>query len=113
MSLRGDLHLYRRVLQEARPHWPKIAGIFAIDLLASPLGLLTPLPLKIAVDSVIGDHQLPEFLQTALPAARTRSRAAVLGVAIGLLILLAILRQLQSLVSSLLRTYTSEKLVLA
>jgi ATP-binding cassette subfamily B protein len=112
MSLRGELHLYRRVLQEARPHWPKIAGIFAIDLLASPLGLLTPLPLKIAVDSVIGDHRLPMLLQTALPAALTRSRAAVLGVAIGLLILLAILRQLQSLVSSLLRTYTSEKLVL-
>src|SRR5262245_12364255 len=59
MSLRGDLNLYGRVLREARPHLAKIAGIFALDLLASPLGLLTPLPLKIAVDSAIGGHPLP------------------------------------------------------
>src|SRR5262249_15185795 len=51
-------------------------------------------------------------LQRALPAALTGSRAAALGVAIGLLILLAILAQIQNLASSLLRTYTSEKLVL-
>jgi ATP-binding cassette subfamily B protein len=112
MNLRGDLSLYRRVLQEARPHLAKIAGIFALDLLASPLGLLTPLPLKIAVDSAIAGHPLPGFLQRALPAALTGSRAAALGVAIGLLILLAILAQIQNLASSLLRTYTSEKLVL-
>jgi ATP-binding cassette subfamily B protein len=112
MSLRGDLNLYRRVLQEARPHLAKIAGIFVLDLLASPLGLLTPLPLKIAVDSAIGDHPLPGFLHRALPEALTESRAGALWLAIGLLILLAILAQLQSLTSSLLRTYTSEKLVL-
>jgi len=112
MRVRGDLELYRRVLQQARPHWLKIAGIFGLDLLSSPLGLLTPLPLKIAVDSVIGAHPLPAFLQMLLPATLSNSRAAALGIAVGLLIFLAILAQLQSLASSLLRTYTTEKLLL-
>ena len=49
-----DLTLYRRVLRQAWPYWPYIAGIFLLDLLASPLALLTPLPLKIIVDSAVG-----------------------------------------------------------
>src|SRR5438445_3767766 len=101
MKLRGDLELYRRVFQQARPHWGKIAVIFCVDLLSSPLGLLLPLPLKIAVDSAVGSHPLPRLLQIGAPA---------LGIAVGLLIMLAVLVQLESLASSLLRTYTSEKL---
>src|SRR5947208_9282469 len=112
MNVHGDLHLYRQILRQARPHWAEIAAILGLDLLASPLGLLTPLPLKIAVDSVIGEHPLPQFLQKTLPPALASSRPAALGVAAGLLIFLAILAQLQNLASSWLRTYTGEKLVL-
>ncbi len=54
-----DVTLYRRLLRQARPYWPYIGGIFLLSLLSSPLSLLTPLPLKIAVDSVIGSHPLP------------------------------------------------------
>ena len=49
----SDLTLYRRLLQLARPYWLHIIGIFLFSLLATPLTLLTPLPLKIAVDNVI------------------------------------------------------------
>jgi len=112
LSAAADLQLYRRLAQQARPHWMKIAGILALDLLASPLGLLTPLPLKLAVDSAIGAHPLPEYLQKALPAALSASPAAALAVAVVLLLFLALLTQLQNLASSWLHTYTSEKLVL-
>jgi len=112
MSARADFALYRRIIRQARPHWAKIAGIFGLDLLAGPLGLLTPLPLKIAVDSVIGGRPLPGLLQQALPAGLSHSGSASLGVAVLLLVLLAILAQAQSLASSWLRTYTGEKLVL-
>src|SRR5215471_2035371 len=112
MRLRGDLHLYRRVFLEARPHLAKIGGFFALDLLASSLGLLTPLPLKTAVDSAIDGHPRLGFLKRALPEALTDSREAALVVAIGPLILLAILAQLQNLASPLLRSYPSEKLAL-
>jgi ATP-binding cassette subfamily B protein len=112
-----DLTLLRRLLQRVRPYWLHISGIFLISLLATPLALLTPLPLKIAVDSVIGSEPLPAFLVTlskiiGLPAAVTRSDTMVLGLAAGLLVTVALLSQLQELGSSLLSTYTAEKLVL-
>src|SRR5205085_1925421 len=48
-----DVTLYRRLLRQARPYRLHIVGIFLLSLLQSPLALLTPLPLKIAVDSVV------------------------------------------------------------
>ena len=45
-------HLYKRLLCQARPYWAHIGGILLLGLLSTPLALLTPLPLKIAVDSV-------------------------------------------------------------
>src|SRR5437868_6594031 len=103
MKAHGDISLYRRLAQQARPHWGRMAGIFALDLLSSPLGLLTPLPLKIAVDNAIGAQPLPGFLRIALPTGFTGSRAAALGLAVGLLLLLALLAQLQSLRSLFMR----------
>src|SRR5258708_39597466 len=85
----GDLHLYRRLLRESRPYWPYILGIFLLDLVGTPLALLSPLPLKIAVDSAIGNHPLPRFLDVLLPGAVTQSPAAVLVLAGGLLVGLA------------------------
>src|SRR6476659_7374372 len=50
----GALTLYRRLVAEARPYWPHTLAYLLLSLLATPLALLAPLPLKIAVDSVIG-----------------------------------------------------------
>src|SRR2546426_10657967 len=91
----SDIALYRRLLRQARPYWPHLAGLFAIGLLASPLALLDPVPLKIVFDSVLGAHPLPAYLAAALPAATTRSAATLLAVAIGLLIAVAALAQVQ------------------
>jgi ATP-binding cassette subfamily B protein len=107
-----DLTLYRRLLRQARPYWWHIGGIFLLSLLSSPLALLTPLPLKIAVDSVLGAHPLPGFLNVLVPAAGIHSNFAVLAMAAGLLVGITFLSQLQELASSLLRTYTGERLVL-
>src|SRR6266571_2772888 len=90
----GDLHLYRRVLRESQAYWPHILGIFLLDLLGTPLGLLSPLPLKIAVDSAIGNHPLPRFLSVLLPVTVTPSPAAALALAVGLLVTLALVNQL-------------------
>src|SRR5207247_10665936 len=86
----GDLKLYRRLAEQARSSSPSILSLFLLSLLASPLALLAPIPLKIAVDSVLDALPLPGFLQALAPAAATRSPAAVLFVvpALALLILL-------------------------
>ncbi len=107
-----DLALFRRLLQQARPYWVHVVGIFLLGLLATPLGLLTPLPLKIAIDSAIGTHPLPRFLSRVLPASAVRSPAAILAIAILLLLGVAALENLFALANSFLRTWTAEKLLL-
>jgi ATP-binding cassette subfamily B protein len=108
----GDLALFRRLLRMARPYWLHIGILLLVSLLSSPLALLTPLPLKIAVDSAIGTRPLPGFLDALLPDAATSSAGAVLVVAAGLAIAVALLTGLLELASSVLSVYTGEKLVL-
>src|SRR5437773_10979853 len=81
-----DVALYRRLLRQARPYWLHLAVLFGIGLLASPIALLNPVPLKIVVDSVLGSRPLPGWLAAALPTAAARSPSTLLSVAIRLLI---------------------------
>ncbi len=106
----SDLNLYRRLLRQARPYWFHIGLIFVLDVLGMPLALLTPLPLKIAVDSVIGSKPIPTLFDSLISS---RSKSGMLVFAVLLLVGLALLRQLQELASSLMHTYTGERLVLA
>ena len=79
--------------------------------MATPLALLSPLPLKIAVDSVLGKVALPHWLTVLLPNIAVASKRGELFVATGLLLAVALLASLQSLASWLLQTYTGERLV--
>jgi ATP-binding cassette subfamily B protein len=101
---RTNLRLYRRLLGQARPYWPHLAGLLALSLLAPALKLLSPLPLKFAVDGVLGGHPLP------WPLAGLGG-PGLLAVAAVLLVLVALLGQAVGLASSLLGTYIGEKLV--
>src|SRR5919112_535540 len=86
-----ELGLYRRLLRQARPYWPHLGGLLLLSLLSAPLTLLAPLPLKIVVDSVLGSHPLPGFLEALLPQPLADSNTALLGFAIGLLLAVALL----------------------
>jgi ATP-binding cassette subfamily B protein len=106
-----DFGLYRRLLKLARPYWLHIVGFFLLSMLSSPFGLLGPLPLKIAVDSVIGSHPLPGFVGALAPVP-PGSKISLLVLAVGILVGLSLLTQLQSLGLTLLRAYIGEKLML-
>ena len=108
----GDLALYRRLIRQARPYWLHLAVLFGVGLLASPIALLNPVPLKIAVDSVLGTRPLPHFLHALLPATVVGSASALLAVAVGLLLAVAALGQLQSLANKFMQAYVGERLVL-
>ncbi|HSF19310.1 MAG TPA: ABC transporter ATP-binding protein [Vicinamibacteria bacterium] len=107
-----DLAVLRWLLREARPCWLHVVGILLLSLLATPLALLTPVPIQIAVDSAIGSEPLPAWLDGTLPATFARSPTSVLWLATGLLIGVALLNQLQAMATSVLSTYTAQKLVL-
>ncbi len=108
----SDVVLYRRVLQQARPYVLHFVALFAVGLLASPVALLTPVPLRIVVDNVIGTQPLPPFLRAVLPAAAVSTPAAVLFAALCLLLLVAAVNQAQQLAGTLLRTWVGERLAL-
>ena len=103
--------LFWRLVRQVQPCWPHLTGLFLLSLLAPPLALLTPLPLKIAFDSVLDTHPLPPFLEAVVPESLTRSDAGLIGLVVGLLIFVALLTQVRDFVSAVLSAYTGEKLL--
>jgi ATP-binding cassette, subfamily B, bacterial len=99
---------YLRVLRQARPFWPQLGGIAALSIISAPLALLLPLPVKIAVDSVLGSGPLPAWLAWLKRDATTSS---ALVAAVGLLLAIAVINQIQALFAWYLQTCTAEGLV--
>lgn len=104
--------IYRRLLIQARPYWGHIFGLFLLNLLAMPIALLMPLPLKIAADTLTGNDPLPRAIETLVPGSANFSAVAYLGLAAVILILVTVGSQLQSLGAHLLASYTGERLLL-
>ena len=107
-----DRLLYRRFLQLLRPYWPCMVGIVLLDLLSAPMALLGPVPLKIAVDTILGAQPLPAFLQPLLPQEVLHSKSMLIGLAAGLQVAVMLISQLQWLGSYTLHTQLGEKLTL-
>jgi ATP-binding cassette subfamily B protein len=108
----SDLKLIARLLRQAKPYWPHLSALFVLNLLATPIGLLQPLPIKIVVDNVLGGHPLPRMLASVLPDSATGSSSRLLALAVGLILAVALLSQLRSLALGSLRNYTGQHLVL-
>src|SRR3989442_1103956 len=104
-----DLALYRRLARQAAASWHLVAVLFLVSLLASPLALLAPLPLKIAVDSVLGSRPLPGLLDALLPEGATRSTAGLLILVAALAVFIALANQLQVTVQKYLTVLAGER----
>ena len=100
----------RRLIEHLRPQWPWLGLIVLVDLLAAPLALLAPLPLKIAVDNAISGEPLPAWAASWLPAD---GAGVALALAAILVVGLALLGQLQRNGAWLLQAWTGERVVLA
>src|SRR5215472_2326853 len=110
--LGSDVAICRRLAHELRPYWPYLGATLLVSLLSMPFVLLSPLPLKMAIDSVIGTKPVPDFLLWALPRSILASSDKLLLVVIGLYLIIALSHQLQLMAAALLRTYSGERLVL-
>lgn len=89
--------MIRRALEDLRPYfWPLVLTL-VISLSAIPITLLTPVPLKILVDSFLGSSPIPGYLM--ILTGTTISKSLVLSLAIGLLLGTAALIYLQNLVN--------------
>jgi ATP-binding cassette subfamily B protein len=113
MKPRRPKRLYRRLFAEARPFTLHIAGLLVLSACSALFTLLIPVPLKIAVDNVIGSHPLPGLLDSVLPDAVSTSSTDILVVAVVVLVLVMLLKQLQEFASLVLSTYAGQKLLLS
>ena len=93
------LRMTRRLLHEMRPYLSSIVLLFLVSLSAVPLTLITPLPIKLIVDHVIGSQPLPGYLVLLTGDAALVSKETVLAMAIGILLGGTILAYLQNLAS--------------
>lgn len=103
----ADRRVFARIIDFARPYWLKVGGTFLLSLAVVPLTLLTPLPLKIAVDNIIGSKPLPAFLQFL-----GGNQYVLLAAVAVLLVLLTFLLYAQGMAVWLASTYLGERLVL-
>jgi ATP-binding cassette, subfamily B, bacterial len=95
-------------MREARPQWTLVALAFGAEMLATPLLLLNPVPLKIVVDSVIGDNPLPGPLGAWLQSPWT-----ILAFATVLQVVIALLAALQEMAAYVLQVKAGERMTLA
>ena len=108
-----DISLFRRILIEARPYGLKILVFFLLSLLSTPLALLSPVPLKIVVDNVIGSQKLPGWISYFISNSVQDSQTIILVFAVILFILIKLFSSLQSIYSeSILKTKITENLLL-
>jgi ATP-binding cassette subfamily B protein len=95
------------------PFRVQLACLAFVVLSSIPLNLITPLPLTLAVDSVIGVRPLPEVLQAWLPSHARSSAEGLLFFVCVAYIGIALCVHLQSLTLWLLSSYTGERLIYA
>lgn len=107
----SDPELLRRLGDVAKPFWPHLAGLLALSALATPLALLLPVPLKIAVDSALGSHPLPGFLDPLVPGAKPTPTGALM-IAVALLVVVTVLMHLQKSAVSVVGSHVGEKLLM-
>ena len=108
-TTRGDGGLCRRLGRVLRPYRLALLGLLGLSMLATPLALLTPVPLKIVVDSVLGTHPPPGVLAAILPG---HSDMAILLASSLLFVAITLLTQLQDLGTTVLSTFVGERLLL-
>ncbi len=107
----ADHRVLARIVEFARPYWLKIAGTFVLSLAVVPLTLLTPFPLKVVVDSVIGSKSLPPLLDASLRWIGGGPYVVLTAMAL-LLVAITLLLYAQGMAVWLASTYLGERLVL-
>ena len=109
----ADTSLFRRILYQARPYRYKIGWFFFLSLMATPLALLVPVPLKIVIDNVVGTDALPQWLTFITPDSVEESSRGLLLMAIILFFVITLLNAvLKNYTWNILYTKISEDLLL-
>jgi len=97
--MREEGEIMGRLLSELRPYMLSILSVFAVSLTAIPLALVSPLPIKIIVDNVLGTQPLPGYLRIITTNPSQVSVQALVVIAIGILVVGTVLTNGQQLLN--------------
>jgi len=107
----SDWEILKRIALESRACWLQLAAVLALSLLSTPVAMLTPVPLKIVIDSVFGTRPLPRYLTAIWPNVNPSTLAAAFAPC--LLVAVILLTYLQGSGNWLFQTYVGEKIALS
>ncbi|KGI70626.1 ABC transporter ATP-binding protein/permease [Mycolicibacterium rufum] len=100
----------RLILDLLRPYRWLVAGIFAVLCVQIAMGLAAPWPLKVVLDSVVGDHPLPAWLHGMLqPILGGESRMHIAGLAAIMVIVIAVIAAIATYVANYLTETVGQK----
>ncbi len=91
--------MLRRVFADLRPYLSPIFVLLLLSLSAIPITLITPLPIKLMVDTVLGSKPLSGYLTLLAPGGSQVSKDYVLWLAIGILLGATVLTYVQNLLN--------------
>lgn len=104
--------LLKRTLLHAKPFLGHILAIFLLNLLATPIALLKPFALKILIDNGFGNLPLPGFIKIFFSSGYDFSFGTIVIITAALVIIIALIENLNSFLLWVLGTLTGEKIVL-
>lgn len=91
--------MLRQAFRDLQSYVWALLGLLVISLFAVPITLITPVPVKLLVDSVLASQPLPGYLAVFIPVGTQLSKNTVLYLAVGLIVGVAFLTYLQNLVN--------------
>src|SRR5256885_4597285 len=96
-----NLQLHRRLARSVWPYWHHLAGLLALSALSPALALLVPLPLRIAIDHIVGGRPLTGFVAACVPAGLAQNSTGLLVATVLLVVVVALLAELRDFASAL------------
>lgn len=105
-------HLIKRTIVEARPFWLSIIGYFLLQLLAIPIALLKPLPLKILIDSGFDSQPLPDFINVFFSSHYHHSFETIVLLSAAFVVLIAIMSYSYAFMAWMASIFLGEKMIL-
>lgn len=105
-------HLIQRIAAQIRQQSWSLSTVLLLELLSTPLSLLSPVGIKIAVDNVIGGKPVPHVLQVLLPSGLLRPPGRLLLAAVAIQILVVVVAQTHWLCNYLLKIRCGGHMVL-
>src|SRR3989441_8266417 len=104
--------MFRRVSADLRPYLWQIIIVLIVSLSAIPITLITPLPIKLMVDSVLGSQPLTGYLSILAPGGSQATKDYVLLLAISILVGSTVLTYLQNLLNTWFSTKVGNRMTL-